>query len=172
MSTRMLVATALLLLNAEGLDAQAANFDKHVGSDSATLAGLRVCPRAQCALTLERGTIDGTRLRIGSSETLVPVGLTGSRVYSRLTVVPAAVAEATAGRNALRENTLLTTGALVMTALVWIRVAPKDRGAIATRLAIVMGIGVLSIPRWHHNARVADAHFENAVRLYNEVLPP
>lgn len=172
MSIRHLAATVGLLVCAARLNAQAARPDTSAGADSAALARMRACPRAQCGLTLERGTVNGTRLRLGSTETIIPVGLTGSRVYRRLVIVPAAISEATAGRNALRENSILTTAALAMSALVWLRVAPQDRGIISTRLGIVAGIGALSILRWQHNALSADTHFENAVQLYNRELPP
>ena len=116
--------------------------------------------------------MNGTRLRIGDSETVVPVGLTGYGVYRRLVGVPAAVPEATAGRNALRQNALMTVTALASSALIWLRVAPIDRGIVSKRLGIVGAIGIVSIFQWQRNARSADAHFEKAVEHYNRELTP
>jgi hypothetical protein len=137
------------------------------------LADVRTCPRIQCEITLERGTLDGTRIRIGAPGTTIPVGFLGGNVLTRLSAVPAAKTEARASRRARIGGvattvvTLLAVGA-ALGADTW----GRDDGHKTVRYVGALAVAGSGIAIWHHLVDTADAHLEEATRRYNRELPP
>ena len=173
MLRRFAAATAVLALSAGGATAQA------LAAETRTLESLRTCPRATCEVTLERGTVQGTRLRIGQPGTTMLIGLTGARAYDHLAVVPAARAEAGAARSALRQRVgigVATIAGVLAVALVGQRSQYEYRNGLTstgfpTRLAYMAGISVSGVYLASRSASRAGPHLEEAVRLYNTELP-
>jgi hypothetical protein len=172
MKAALLVMGVAVQLCAVTLHAQAIEAVSPARVDTASLARLRACPRVQCELVIESGTLRGTQLRTGTPGTMSPVGMWGQNAYRTLAVVPAARPEAAAGRMALRQNFVVSAAALVVSVYLWNRNSSMDRGAISRRLGYVAGIGIVSIVQWQRNQRSAVRHFENAARQYNRELAP
>ncbi|MCC7054139.1 MAG: hypothetical protein IT355_12815 [Gemmatimonadaceae bacterium] len=164
---------AMLLPCAASLRAQAAAPDSmRVPPGPRDLAAVQSCPRAQCELTLERGTVHGTRLRVGHPGSLELIGFTGRASIRRLQAVPAAGVEAARARSALRRAIVGTVATLLADAAIW--VAPKylRDSQIQQRWLLVAAISSAGVLNWQYQTRGADGHFERAVTNYNRELPP
>ena len=143
---------------------------------ASTLEEVRACPRVQCELTLERGTVDGTRLRVGLPGSTVRLGQTGGAVTQRLIAVPGAAVSARRGRVALQRALAGVITTLAVSALIWMppivgsqedaNVNPQPRFLVMAGLAVASGIN------WQYQRRRADGFFEEAVTAYNRELPP
>lgn len=156
----------VLSLAPVGLSAQSAS------ADSTPVTPVSACPLATCEVALERGTVDGTRLRVGTPGFTVPVGFMGGGVYKRLSVVPSAKKEAAAGRRALRTSFFATAAGLAAAGFVlWYDQANLGNQRPTTRMFGIAGVGVGSLLFWQHQKRASDRHFEEAVRLYNRDRP-
>jgi hypothetical protein len=138
----------------------------------ATLEELRACPRNECLLTLETGTLDGTRMRVGQPGELWRVGFSGYRVTQQLSIVPAAAAESQSGRRhlwrgvAIGVSTLATIGGLMMFSETY------NEKSIAPRMLFYTSLGTAGVYLWQREMNAAERHLESATQLYNRELPP
>lgn len=142
------------------------------GPERPTLDAVRECPRFQCEAVIEL-TIRGTRLRVGDSTRVTPLYLTGGNVSRYLGVVPAARIEEQRARDKRNQRLLIGAVTAAATLLVF---APGFRdpagGSFPRRTAaatVIVGTGVFFAGR---QARAAEPHFDEAVRLFNLELRP
>lgn len=174
-----LSATILLACSATALDAQSRIDAPSPGSDTSARAAAPKCAPMACDLALERGTVDGTRIRIGSTDETIAVGFTGSRAYRLLSAVPSAARVAARGRSAKRQSLAIaaaTLGGVSVVALSsWRRPYEGSRRleapGVSLRLLTATLVSAGGMFFANRRARAADPHFEEAVRLYNQDRP-
>ncbi len=145
----------------------------NAGPSNATFESVRTCPRVQCEVTIERGTVDGTRIRVGETGKVIPLYLSGANAYRFLSVVPAAAVEASAGRRVLRKRlgvTFIAVGAATAV-LATARYRGFQSSKVSPRLGVVAGIAGGGIYMANRLQARSEPHFEEAVRLYNSALP-
>ena len=154
-----------------------------VRRDSAAVAALRACPRSRCEVALERGTLRGNRLRVGTDTATIPFGTLSVNVVRHLSVMPEAAHEAELAERAQQRRFvtgLVTAGGVLAVALLRWRLAFADAydrqelaaPAVSTRIvaaAAVAGTGMFVAGRFD---RAASRRLDEAVRRYNEQLQP
>jgi hypothetical protein len=138
-----------------------------------TLEAVRQCPRAECLLTLERGTVDGTRLRVGDPGVTRRVGITGWSTPTQFTGVPEAVALATHARNQKLGANLAAIAALAANAYIWTYNKNDDDPGrvVARRFTASLATASAGYGLWYVQTRRAEVNLDKAVERYNRELP-
>jgi hypothetical protein len=180
----MSVAAFGEVVTASPVGAQSTTMHADSGTRRLELARLRACSRSVCGLTLETGTIEGSRLRIGASDRTVRVRLAGGAAYSHLAAIPEAEYAASQARSALRQRiavAVITLGSAIAASAVAFREKRFAAESVSSGFAadgVVVRVGLVAVVSAtglyvaSRRAHAAESHFEEAVRRYNEQLAP